>query len=347
MSGTRGVAIVGAGDMGAKHALHWAATGAEIRAVYDPEAQRAQALAARTGARVADSAETALQTPGVEVASICTPTSLHAPLTIAALEAGRDVLCEKPVALTLADAEAMAAAERRAGRRLRIGFMRRFDPLWRRVEAFRDELADPLLAQATLAAGVRPKTLMHDARVNGGPVIDMACHLFDRWERLFGGPPLEVAAHGHTFGADRAELATVAHKALDTVQVTLRYPRGGVGQFQLSWGLPRGVPHHERHTYLAPGGMIEVDGATATWITGDGPLRWGPGHEDPWGLQIQAFARELDGAGPQGLADVEDGIRALRASLAVLAAAASGRPVAPDAPDLDAATAPAAAGGTP
>ena len=314
----RGVAIIGAGDMGARHARHWAATGARIVAVFDPDETRAVALARPYGAVACSQEGDAIDAAGVDVVSVCAPTHHHARVTVRALSHGKDVLCEKPVALTLEDADAMAEAEMGSGRRLRIGFMRRFDPLWARVGAFRRALGGPLMAQATIVAGVRPKLLMHDARANGGPVIDMACHLFDRWERLFGGPPERVGAIGHTFGMQHPELTGIEHKAIDSVQVTLAYRDGGVGQIQLSWGLPRGVPAVERHTYVGPGGLVDVDESTCTLIDGNGPLRWGPGDVDPWGAQIAAFARELDGHGPQGLADVHDGIRALQLSLAVL-----------------------------
>ncbi|MDZ7708526.1 MAG: Gfo/Idh/MocA family oxidoreductase [Trueperaceae bacterium] len=325
----RGVAVIGAGDMGARHARHWAATGARIVVVCDPDAARASVLAAEHGAVSAADPIEAVALPGVDVVSVCTPTYLHPPVTIAALEGGRDVLCEKPVALTLADAEAMAAAERSSGRRLRIGFTRRFDPVWRHVESDIDELGGPIMAQATLAAGVRPKLLMHDARANGGPVIDMACHLFDRWERVFGVPPVRVAAHGHTFGADKPELAGIEHVALDTVQVSLDYGEAGSGQIQLSWGLPSGIPAMERHTYVGPGGLIETDGTTVQLVRGAEPRVYERDGVDPWAEQIRAFARELDGDGPQGLADVHAGTRALRASLAVLAAVRDARPVDP------------------
>lgn len=326
----RGVAVIGAGDMGARHAAHWAATGARVAVVCDPDAARAAALAERHGAEVAQDPLEAVARPGVSVVSVCTPTHLHAPVTIRALDAGRDVLCEKPVALTLPDAEAMAAAERASGRRLRIGFMRRFDPLWLRVQEERARLGSPLMVQATLAAGVRPKLLMHDARANGGPVIDMACHLFDRWEPMFGAPPRAVRAVGHVFGAGKPELAGIRHVALDTVQVALDYGAAGSAQIQLSWGLPAGVPAIERHTYLGPGGLVEVNGHVATRVGAGEPEIVTGGDVDPWRGQIAAFARELDGAGPQGLADVQAGIRALRASLAVLASAREGRAVAPD-----------------
>jgi predicted dehydrogenase len=328
--GRRGVAIVGAGDMGARHAEHWAATGARIVVVCDPDGRRASELAARYDAASCGEPLVGVGWEGVEVVSVCTPTYLHAAITVRALEAGRDVLCEKPVALTLADAEAMAAAARASGRRLRIGFMRRFDPLWERVERDRAQLGGPLMAQATLAAGVRPKLLMHDARANGGPVIDMACHVFDRWERLFARPPEEIAAVGHTYGAGKPELAGLEHVAVDTVQAALSYGEAGSAQLQLTWGLPSGVPMIERHTYLGPGGMLEVDGASVTRTCDAEPQVVAPPAVDPWRKEVAAFARELDGAGPQGLADVQDGIRALRASLAVLASVRAGRPVRPD-----------------
>jgi myo-inositol 2-dehydrogenase/D-chiro-inositol 1-dehydrogenase len=327
----RGVAIIGAGDMGRRHAEHWAAGGARIVVVCDPDDTRATELAGRHDAASCAEPLDGVAWDGVDVVSVCTPTYLHAPVTVRALEAGRDVLCEKPVALTLADAETMAAAERASEGRLRIGFMRRFDPLWLRVERDRAELGGPLMAQATLAAGVRPKLLMHDARANGGPVIDMACHVFDRWERLFGRPPDEISAVGHTYGEGKPELAGLEHVAVDTVQVALRYGEAGSAQLQLTWGLPSGTPARERHTYLGPGGLLEVDGAVVTRTRGATPDTFAPDVVDPWREEVTAYARELDGAGPQGLADVDDGIRALRASLAVLASVREGRPVRPDA----------------
>ena len=320
MSAPRRVAIVGAGDMGARHAEHWRAAGADIVAICDPNQDRASALAARFGARAEAEPLEAVRAADLDVVSVCTPTYLHAPVTIAALEAGRDVLCEKPVALTLEDAQAMAEAERRSGRRLRIGFMRRFDPLWRKVQTDLSLLGGPLMAHATLAAGVRPKLLMHDAQANGGPVIDMACHLFDRWERVFGVPPRTVRARGHTFGADKPELRGLAHVAVDTVQVTLDYGDAGAAQIQLSWGLPAGVPPVEHHSYVAPGGLVQTDGGVATLVRGPEATTYVRPDVDAWREEIAAFTRELDGGDPQGLADVQAGIRALRSSLAVLEA---------------------------
>ncbi len=326
----RRVAVIGAGDMGARHAQHWASSGAQVGVVCDADAARSETLARLHGGEGVTDALEAVRRDDVDAVSICTPTFLHAPITIAALEAGKHVLCEKPIALTLEDARAMEAAARTSGGTLRIGFMRRFDPLWRRVESDARDLGAPVMAQAALAAGIRPKLLMHDARANGGPVIDMACHVFDRWERVFGRPLERVRAVGHTFALHASELAGIEHVALDTVQAELDYGEAGTAQLQLSWGLPRGVPHSERHTYLGPGGMLEVDGGRALLTRSDAePSVFEPPVVDAWHEEIHAFTRELDGEGPQGLADVQAGIRALRASLAVLEAVRTGEAVDP------------------
>ena len=68
-----------------------------------------------------------LQDPDVKAVSVCTPNNVHAEITIAALEAGKDVLCEKPAARTCAEAEQMLAAKKRTGRTLNIGVVNRFN----------------------------------------------------------------------------------------------------------------------------------------------------------------------------------------------------------------------------
>ena len=314
-----GAVVIGAGDMGARHARWWAESGAAIVAVVDPDVARARALAAAYGALALERPEAALARADVAVVSVCTPTYLHAGFAVPALEAGKHVLCEKPVALEIADAEAMREAAVRSGRRLRIGFMRRFDPAGATLAHMVGEIGAPLLAQATVTAGVRPKRLMHDRTANGGPLIDMACHVFDQWEAMFGAPPTSVRAYGHTFGEGKAALATVRDKAIDSAQVTLRYPGGGVGQLLISWGLPEGVEATERHTYVGPDGLVTSDWPHAVVLhRGTETVRWEPPPADPWREEIAHFRRELAGLEHRALADVDAGIRALRTSLAVL-----------------------------
>jgi myo-inositol 2-dehydrogenase/D-chiro-inositol 1-dehydrogenase len=322
------VAVIGAGDMGARHARHWAAAGARVVAVVDPDRTRAELAAAETGAEAfADAAEALALAP--EAVSVCTPTYLHAHYAIAALEAGAHVLCEKPVALKLADAYAMRDAAVAAGRELRIGFMRRFDPAFDQLLDVTTRAGTPLLAQATITAGIRPKRLMHDAMANGGPIIDMCCHLFFVWDHVLGGQPLEASALGYTFSDGKPEVAHIRHRALDSALITLAYPNGSVGQVQVSWGLPSGVEPVERHTYVGPDGLVTVDWpGRITLRDGGGETRWTNPGDDPYRGQIAQFHAELTQGAKRAVASVQDGIDTLRTSLAVLRSVATRRPVA-------------------
>ena len=113
-SGPLGVVVVGAGDLGTRHALHWHAAGARVVAVCDPWLERAAEVAAEVGAEAASDPGDYLQRSDVHVVSVCTPTFLHESYTVAALEAGKHVLCEKPAALALPPSCARPPAAYRA-----------------------------------------------------------------------------------------------------------------------------------------------------------------------------------------------------------------------------------------
>ncbi len=327
-SGPLGVVVVGAGDLGSRHARHWHEAGARVVAVCDPWIERATEVAAQVGAEAATHPDDYLRRSDVHVVSVATPTFLHESYTVAALQAGKHVLCEKPVALSVPAAENMKRVAEENDRELRIGLMRRFDPAYARLLEWHARLGAPTLAQATLVAGLRPKRLMHDARGNGGPIIDMCCHLFDTWSTLFGGQPESVTAHGYTFGEGRSELASIEQKALDSAQFTLVYPGGHVGQVQVSWGLPSGVDHQERHSYVAPEGLLTVNwNSGMTLYRGAAPDVWAAPQFDAWRAEVAQFYRELTSDAPQLTAGVDDSIAALRVSLAVLRSVAEQRTV--------------------
>jgi predicted dehydrogenase len=334
------VVVVGAGDMGARHARHWAAAGARVLAVADPDRGRAEAAASETGAEAFTDADAALDLQP-DAVSVCTPTFLHARYTIRALAAGAHVLCEKPVSLTLADAYAMRAAAAEHGRELRIGFMRRFDPAYEQLMDLTTRAGRPLLAQATITAGVRPKRLMHDALANGGPIIDMCCHLFYLWGTMLQGQPAEVDARGYTFSDGKPEVAHIRRRALDSALMTLTYPDGSVGQVQVSWGLPSGVEPVERHSYVGPDGIVTVDWPRhVTLRDGHGVHRWRSSGSDPWKAEITYFHAELTRGVERRVASIQDGIDTLKTSLAVLRSVAARRPLAlaevvADEPDPD------------
>ena len=327
-NGPLGVVVIGAGDLGSRHAQHWHAAGARVVAVCDPWLERAREVAALVGAEAATHPGAHLSRDDVHVVSVCTPTFLHESYTVAAIEAGKHVLCEKPAALTVSAAERMKAAAELHDRELRLGLMRRFDPAHHEILRRHALLGGPTLAQTTIVAGLRPKRMMHDARGNGGPVIDMCCHLFDLWRVIFDGQPESVSAHGYTFAEGRSELASIEEKALDSALFTLTYPGGRVGQVQISWGLPSGVQYIERHSYVGPDGLLIVNWNNGMSLyRGPHPEHWDAPEHDAWRAHIAQFYRELTEGAPRQVATIDDGIDALRISLAVLRSVAERREV--------------------
>ena len=125
-----GVGVIGAGEIGTVHGENLArrTMRARVAAVMDVDGERAERLASACGARAYSDAAALMADPAVDAVLIATPDATHADLTIAAIEAGKPALCEKPLATTAADAQGVLRAELAAGRRLtQVGFMRVYD----------------------------------------------------------------------------------------------------------------------------------------------------------------------------------------------------------------------------
>lgn len=137
------VGIIGAGVMGADHARIIAedVPGAELRVLCDASKDRARAVGELTGAvDIATDPNSVIQNPDVDAVLIASPDETHAELTIAALEAGKHVLCEKPLAPTSNDCLRVIEAETRLGKRLvQTGFMRRFDAAYVEMKSALDK----------------------------------------------------------------------------------------------------------------------------------------------------------------------------------------------------------------
>src|ERR1700751_1797244 len=145
-----GFGVLGVGEMGKRHAdnLRRLVPQARLVAVADVAGERARQVAAELEIECSvSSLEALLELKDVGCVVIATPDKFHAGAIISAAEAGKDILCEKPIATTLADAHAALEAVAKAGVRLQIGFMRRYDPAYaaamQRVEA--GEIGEPVL----------------------------------------------------------------------------------------------------------------------------------------------------------------------------------------------------------
>ena len=326
-----GVIVIGAGDMGARHAAHWRRAGATVVAICDPDVARAAQIAQTIGVTqsggvqaVADYREL-LGNAHIQVASVCTPTHLHQLATVDCLDAGLHVLCEKPIALTLGAGQRMLEAAQQNKRELRIGFMRRFEPIFHELQRIMNAQSGVVKGSVRISAGIRPKRLMHDKNANGGPIIDMCCHIFDVWKVLFKGKPQLLSASGTTYANAHPALAGIEEKAIDSAVATFGFPNGHRIQLLVTWGLPEGVPFSEKHSYISKDGLIEVDWnyQTNTVSLHDGVgLSVYQGERDPWQAEIQQFHKELTQDAPRLVADAQDGMDALELSLAMLEAIA-------------------------
>ncbi|MFJ2829665.1 Gfo/Idh/MocA family protein [Streptomyces sp. NPDC087263] len=155
MSELLGVAVLGAGHMGADHIqrIDRVVNGARVAAVADPDTERVKdAVAGIDGVSVHADATSALDAPDVQAVLIASPGPAHEEALLAAFARGLPVLCEKPMVPESAGALRVVEAEARLGRRLaQIGFMRRYDAEYQRLKSLLDsgQLGRPLMLHCT------------------------------------------------------------------------------------------------------------------------------------------------------------------------------------------------------
>lgn len=188
-------------------------------------AERArQMLEPHPGVRIVDSYDALLADPEVDAVYNPLPNSLHREWTIRALEAGKHVLCEKPIGLNAAEALEMAAAAERAGRHLMEAFMYRFHPAMRE---FVEGVRDPIHVQATFGFTAKHAgDIRLQRELGGGALLDVGCYTVSvsRW---ILGEPVEVAARGrfeHDVDISIAGLLTFPGAATASVWASLESP---------------------------------------------------------------------------------------------------------------------------
>jgi len=199
----RRVAIVGCGLVGAKRAR--ALGDSRLVAVADNDGDRARGLAERAPGCVAETDwRAAVARPDVEVVIVATTNDSLAPVTLAAVQAGKHVLVEKPAARHPAELSAVAAAARERGVVVRVGFNHRFHPALRQARALLEggELGPLMYLRARYGhggrAGYEREWRAQPEVAGGGELLDQGVHLIDlaRW---FGGDFAFVAGHVGTF----------------------------------------------------------------------------------------------------------------------------------------------------
>ncbi|MEA4890043.1 MAG: Gfo/Idh/MocA family oxidoreductase [Clostridiaceae bacterium] len=198
------IGIIGTGNISNVHINAYLKNpDVELYAFCDINEDRVKAMAAQYGVgRTFTDMHEMLKLKEIDAVSVCTWNSAHAACTIAALEAGKHVICEKPMATCAADAKKMKAAADKAGKLLMIGFVRRFGNDCTVLKDFIDQdyFGEIYYTKATyLRRKGNPGGWFGDkSRSGGGPLIDLGVHVIDLVRYLLGNPK-PISVYGATF----------------------------------------------------------------------------------------------------------------------------------------------------
>lgn len=334
-----GFGVIGAGLFGENHArVYSRLPGVELVAVCDQNEGRAREVAARYGARAhhADYARL-LADPEIRAVSIATPDFAHAEIALAAAQAGKHILCEKPLATSVEEARAIVAAADRAGVKLMVDFHNRVNPPF---VAARDSVRDgaigtPAYGYARLSNTLFVPLEMLSWASRSSALWFLGSHAIDIMRFILDDTVVRVQAVSRSgilqgLGVDTPDF----HVAI------AEFARGAVVTFEHAWILPRSQPmvydfklellgsegaidvdtsHHGAFTLHAGGRMTygDVLGATPT-----SDLRTG-------GFVAEAIARFADAVlhDRPVLASGEDGVEATRIVAAIQRSAETRQPV--------------------
>ena len=324
------ICLFGAGRIGSIHAENITRhPGARLRAIVDVDRAAAERLASRYGAAVGTQASV-LADPAIDAVVIASSTNTHADLIEAAARAGKAVFCEKPLDLDRRRAEASLAVVAECGAPLMLGFNRRFDPHFARLERqLRDGRVGRIELLSITSRDPSPPPLAY-VRVSGGLFRDMMIHDFDMARWLLGEEPVEIFAAASVL----VDPAIGEAGDVDTAVVTLRTGSGALCQISNSRRAVYG--YDQRIEVLGSNGALRADNvalstvafAGADGIVSDKPLPFFlERYAESYRLELDHFVEALTrGAPPRP--DGADGVKALALADAALRSLQTRRAVA-------------------
>ncbi|VXB20145.1 Dehydrogenase [Bacillus sp. 349Y] len=234
------IGVIGCGSI-AKHRHipeYMANEHAEIVAVCDIVKDRAEEMADQIGAKAYTDYKDLLKDESIEAVSVCTPNALHAPISVEALKAGKHVLCEKPMATSTEEAEAMIVAANEAGRKLMIGHNQRFVPSHQKAkELISKGEAGKIYSFRTAFGHGGPEGWSVDGKDSWffkkeeafiGAMGDLGVHKTDLMRYILGEEFVEVGAFVETSSKENADVD-------DTAVCVLKTESGTIGTLAASW----------------------------------------------------------------------------------------------------------------
>ncbi len=304
-----GFGVIGAGFWGRNHSRVLSELpNTRLVAVCDIDVTRAQDVAKRYEAEWYTSLEKLLARTDIEAVSVCTPTTTHASVSLAALSEGKHLLIEKPIADSVESARKIIDAGRGRGLLIMTGFIERFNPGLKRLKSLveRGVLGDIVLAFAR-RVGRWPERIG-----DVGVVKDSAIHDIDLMRHLFNEEPLSVYARAGSLG----------HKYEDYAEIMLKFSGIRSGFVEANWLTPRKV---RSLTVTGREAIAVLDFITQEVVVENADETVTKKHEweEPLKAELAHFASSIQ-EGKQPDVTAYDGLRALEICEAVLTSAQTG-----------------------
>lgn len=328
------ILVVGAGRAGMVHARNFASgiPGARLVAIADPDEAARQTAAAELEVKEADGDPLgAVTDDGIDAVVIGAPTFAHAELAAAALDAGKHVLTEKPLASSLEQADQISDAVAGTASVFMIGFMRRFDHDFRRVSerVEQGDIGEPLFVKSTTRGPGLPPQWAWDPTRSGGLVAEVNSHDLDTLRWLTGREIERVHAIGRA--AKRPDLAEEHPGFVDLVTITCELEDGCLGH--VDGACPATYGYDARvEVYGSEGALFAGGPSEGPLLVRDGealrdPVRaWAELFQEAYRAEDAHFVRACQGDAPAS-PGITDGVAALEAALAANLSMAESRPV--------------------
>ncbi|MCM3748666.1 Gfo/Idh/MocA family oxidoreductase [Paenibacillus pasadenensis] len=345
------IGVIGTGSISEFHLSSYAANkSSEVYAICDLNRERAEAVAAKFGAsKVFTDYNELLADPDVDAVSICTWNNTHAEISIAALEAGKHVLVEKPLCRTVEEALQIQETVRKTGKKLMVGYVRRYDPNAMMLNSFVEEgeFGDLYFAKASYIRRMgNPGGWFSDkSRSGGGPVIDIGVHVIDLCWYLMGRPKVKsVSANEYKHLGNRANVKHLTrymaadynaeqNDVEDMANALIRFENGASLLVDVSFSL-HSVKDEGIVKLFGTKGGFEIDPAVVMVTEKHDTIMNISPQTDSSGLQIgRAFQSEIDHFvdcivnDKQPISPVEDGVEVMKILCAIYESAAKGAEV--------------------
>ena len=322
--------VLGAGRIGKVHGATLAGSGrAKVAYVADADDKAANSLAQSVGAKVA-SVEEVIKAKDVDAILIATPTDTHADLIEHAAQAGKMILCEKPVSLSVERIEKCLAVVEKAKVPLMIGFHRRYDPHFSALEKrLRKGEAGDLEIVTIACRDPSPPPVAYIER-SGGLYRDMMIHDFDMSRFLLGGEEIETV---HALGGNLVDPAIGKAGDIDTAAVHMQTKRGAMviitNSRRATYGHDQRIEVHGSKAMLRAGNihLTTVECANGGGFTQDLiPFSFIERYTQAYRLEVLAFLDAVEN-GQAPSASGHDGLQAQKLAEAATESWKTGKPV--------------------